>query len=405
MSHGNTDAAVIVVGGGPVGMLTALGIARTGVPVTILEAQDDIMRSPRAMVYHWPVLENLERLGVIEDVKEAGLLRQDYCFTRHDTGEEIRYGLDCLEGIVKFPYAIHLGQDALVEIVLRAIDRDHLPVQVQWGRRATGITQENGRVTIAADGPNGPETYEAPWVVAADGAGSAIRYQLGIEFAGFTWPERFVATNAYYPFEAHNISQTTFVCDGTYGTIIVKINNDDRGGMWRFTYSEPMSLPEEGILDRMPAYLAAVLPESERFELIAHSPYRMHQRSAVTYRRDNVLLAGDAAHSTNPTGGLGLTTGMLDSFLLSEALAAVVQGRADDDILDRYADERKTVFDGITSPTAIRNKDLIFRGSLPRDYELTWSNLKNAVADEKGLVQRCLATKRLETPSLLGTWG
>src|SRR6266568_5876782 len=93
------------------------------------------------------------------------------------------------------------------------------------------------------------------------------------------------------------------------------------------------------IVDRMPAYFDAILPGGKSFELVQYSPYRMHQRAASSFRAGRVLLAGDAAHSTNPAGGLGLTSGLFDTFVLYEALAAVVRGRAGDGVLDRYAEE------------------------------------------------------------------
>lgn len=403
MSSPVKDAPVVIVGGGPVGMLTALGLARSGVAVTVLEGQPGVARAPRAMVYHWPVLEHLERLGILEEARKVGFFRQSYCNRRYDTGEEIHWGLECLEGIVKYPFAIHLGQDAVVEIILAAIEDGGLPVDVKWGHQVVSVSQDEDHVALDVDTPDGRVAFHAPWVVAADGSASTIRYQLGIEFAGFTWPERFVATNVRYPFEENDVGPTTLVCDRTYGTVIAKIDGEENG-RWRFTYSEDPDLPQEGIVDRFPAYVEKVLPHSELVELVDVSPYRMHQRSATAYRGGRVLLAGDAAHVTNPVGALGLTGGMFDSFLLGDALASVVRGSVDATVLDRYAAERKRVFDTVTSPSAIRNKDFAFRGSQPQEWELAWENLKRTVGDERLLVERCLMTKRLDVPSLVGTW-
>jgi 2-polyprenyl-6-methoxyphenol hydroxylase-like FAD-dependent oxidoreductase len=88
-----------------------------------------------------------------------------------------------------------------------------------------------------------------------------------------------------------------------------------------------------------------------------------------------VLLAGDAAHATNPTGGLGLTGGMFDTFVLQEALAAVIRGEADEAVLDEYARERRRVFLEVISPAAVENKRLIFHSSDPERLRRDWAVL------------------------------
>jgi hypothetical protein len=104
--------------------------------------------------------------------------------------------------------------------------------------------------------------------------------------------------------------------------------------------------------------LTASLPGE--YELLRWSPYKMHQRAAQRFRVGRVVLTGDAAHATNPTGGLGLTAGMLDALVLQEALAAVVSGEVGEGVLDRYAALRRDTFLNRTSPLATDYKRLVF---------------------------------------------
>ena len=111
--------------------------------------------------------------------------------------------------------------------------------------------------------------------------GSRVRESQGIAFEGITWPERFVATNIRYPFEAAGYSQTTMLIDDPYGAIITKIDNSGDTGLWRYTYCEDAALPEDGIVnERMPDFFASIVRDPENVVVDAYSPYSMHQRAA-----------------------------------------------------------------------------------------------------------------------------
>ena len=116
-------------------------------------------------------------------------------------------------------------------------------------------------------------------------------------------------------------------------------------------------------MERLPEAYSRILPGNESYEVELASPYRMHQRSAPTFRKGRVVLAGDAAHATNPTGGLGLTSGLFDTFALYPTLAAIVMDNASDDALDRWSAERKDKFDNIASPQAVKNKQMIYHAN------------------------------------------
>ena len=145
------------------------------------------------------------------------------------------------------------------------------------------------------------------------------------------------------------------------------------------------------------------MPVQGSFKLERASPYRMHQRSAQRYRVGRVLLAGDAAHVTNPTGGLGLTSGLLDSYALYPALAAVVLEGADDEVLDRYSAARRDIFVNRVSPQATANKRLVFNANGGgRELEEALAGLRRLATDPQFRWQRLMFTKSLETPPLVG---
>jgi 3-(3-hydroxy-phenyl)propionate hydroxylase/6-hydroxy-3-succinoylpyridine 3-monooxygenase len=386
---------VIIVGGGPVGVVTALLLARAGVPVTLVEAAAEPSDAPRAAVYFWSLLGKFAELGLLPALESVGVRKQDYTFLVRRTGERIDYSLRVLEGLTATPYNLHLGQHQLTRIVLAALANEP-DATVRFATRLTALAPDAHGVTVTLETPAGNESLRAAWVIGADGAGSAVRRLSGITFDGMTWDERFIATNVTYPFDAHGYARTTFVIDESDGAVIVNLDGD---GLWRCTYMEDAALPEISYRDRLPAAYARLLPGDGAYVVHQASPYRMHQRCAAKLRQGRVLLAGDAAHVTNPTGGLGLTCGLWDAFALAPALSAVVHGKASDVLLDHYAERRRRMFLDHVSPLAVANKELIFHGLRnPEKLETALQTLRRLPKEPDFLRERLQFTRRMATP-------
>ncbi len=387
---------VIIVGGGPTGFICALGLARAGVRVTVVEAEPRIVDSPRAAVYHWSVVEGLERLGIREEVERTGFTKQDYTYLVHKTRERIDFSLAVLNGRTPYPYNIHLGQHRLAEIALRRLEQ-HPQARAHFNTRLTHLSQDESGVTLQVMTPEGAREMRARWVIGADGAGSTVRRQLGLDFDGMTWPERFVATNLYFDFEQYHYARATFLIDETYGAVIAKLDNQ---GLWRCTYMEAASLPEESVRERLPRVYDAILPGAD-YSIERVTPYRMHQRSAPRYRVDRVVLVGDAAHVTNPTGGLGLTSGLFDCFALYPALSGVLLDGVDARVLDRYSDSRRDIFLNRISPQSTANKQLIYHANGGgRQLDEALVGLRRLATDPEFVLQRLYFLKWLESPPL-----
>lgn len=390
---------VIIIGGGPTGFVTALGLARNGVKVRVIEAENQSPSQPRAPVYHFSVLEGLDRLGVLQDCLEIGIMKQDYCWRHKRTNEAIEYDLSVLEGHTPFPFNMHLGQHKMAQVVERHL-RSHSNATIEFDTRCTGIRQDDAGVTVMTDGKEGPRELRARYAVGCDGAGSTVRQELGLDFVGMTWPERFIATNLYYDFTKWGYKRSDLVVDKRDGAIICIISPDD---LWRCTYMEDASLPLETYQDRIAEAYSRVLPGDQDYKIDATSPYRMHQRSAEKYRVGRIALAGDAAHATNPTGGLGLTSGLFDSYALVPVLSAIVMDGADLDLLDRYSDARKSMFEKVASPQASWNKLFLFHECNDEaKLEDALNIFRRQRDDLEFRFERLMFTKALESAPLLG---
>ncbi len=346
--------SVVYVGGGRIGLIAALGLARRGIEVVVLERGAGPVDAPRAASYQYCVMDVFEDVGILEDVLAAGIRVTINNIRYRPTGEVLTTDNAKLADIVRHPFNVNLGQDALSRIVLAHLNL--LPnAEVRWGAEVVGIVDADDRPAAVL---GGGETVRGDWLLGADGARSTVRKAVGLGFGGFTWEDRFVATNVRYPFGDHGYGASNMVLDPELGCIVAQLESD----LWRVTFAEDAGLPEEEIPARIDAFMRRFLPGDEPYALVAYLPYRMHQRSAESYRVGHVLLAGDAAHATNPTGALGLTTGLLDLDVLTPALAAVIEGRADASALDQYASSRRSKFLEHTSPFASDFKRLVYGG-------------------------------------------
>jgi len=382
---------VLVSGAGPVGLVTALQLARAGIRVVVVDCEPAIRDEPRAAVYHSPVVERLARLGLLEDLAAIGVLKQAYHYWNIEHELLGHFSFDVLRPEdTAFPFNLHLGQPALAAVILRHLLR--VPgAEVQWNTRLVSVSQSTDQVIAIVETQGGEQQLRARWLVGADGSHSGVRRALGLKLEGVTHPEWFVATNVMFDFTQHGYGQSNVVLDPDHWAIIPQI---DRTGLWRCTYREEGTLSEPEVRARVPDRYALFAPGLADTRPAAVSPYRVHDRCAETFRVGRVMLAGDAAHVINPIGGLGLTGGLLDAFPLSEALIAVIEGREREGVLDAWAGERRRVFREVTTPTAQENRRRVSERD-PEKRRADRARLERLTQDPEAARQALLGVFRL----------
>lgn len=164
------------------------------------------------------------------------------------------------------------------------------------------------------------KTISAKYLAGCDGGRSTVRKLLNLSYDGFTLPQWLVACNVRYPFMDHGFTRAQFIVHPEHFCLIGKI---DPSGLWRCSYNEREDMTREEVLENVHRKFEAMFPRKpgegklrkEDYELEMVSPYRLHQRTAPSYRKGRSFLAGDAAHACSPFGGMSTSPLMPSSAL------------------------------------------------------------------------------------------
>jgi 3-(3-hydroxy-phenyl)propionate hydroxylase len=345
---------VFIAGAGPIGLTAAANLVRAGVPVTVLEAGPELSEESRASTFHPPTLDMLDRLGVAKPLIAQGLVAPVFQYRTKRHGILAQFDFSAIADATLHPYRVQCEQSRLTRILHDQL-RSAPGYALEFNSRVRGVTQNRDCVEIAIERNGRTETRGGRWLIGADGARSGVRRSLGIEFEGFTWPERFLVVSTPFDFAAviPDLVSVTYVADPQRWHFLLKIP-----GLCRVMF--PIAADESDELALRPAFaqalLATVAPGIASREVAHVTLYKVHQRVAKTFRLGRVFLAGDAAHINNPLGGMGMNGGIHDAVNLTARLADVWHGRKAEDDLDSYDRQRRLVTREAIEKQSIRNK-------------------------------------------------
>jgi 3-(3-hydroxy-phenyl)propionate hydroxylase len=350
---------LIIVGAGPVGVVAALDAARRGYAVTLIEADTEISTNPRAATFHPSTLEMVATLGFFEEFKAAGLVARHFDFWDKPTRTLIaRMDHQILEDETAYPYVVQCEQHKLVDIGLRRM-AGAPDIEVHLGTSVTSVTQTADRAFVTAEGPEGPRTFSADFVIGCDGGRSTVRKEIDVEFEGFTWPERFVVLTSLHDMqESLGCSYRNYIADPVEWANLFKVAGEDGIPRWRAVFPTGVDqTDDEALSDAESARrLASIVPEAKVDDLVHRKTYNVHQRVAASFRKGRVFLAGDAAHVNNPIGGLGLNCGIHDVVELLDTLDQVDVRDPDEHVIGRYERRRRPLNIEFVQNQTIANK-------------------------------------------------
>lgn len=379
----NRTLPVLVIGAGPVGLATALGLARHGVPSLVLETRDTISRGSRALAMTRRSMQILDQLGVGAAVLDKGLRwSQGWTYYRDHLVHAMQLPVPANEKHGQ----TNLQQCWMEQILLDALQATGLS-QVCYQHTVSGLQEGSDGMRVAVSTPAGDYQVDARFIVAADGPRGLTRKWLGLEYQGTSYSQRFVINDIICKQPLPDGRRLFFSPPYLPGkTVLMHKAPFD---MWRLDFQllDDQDAEEEMQPDRVHRRIRAhfeLMQLKPEYELVLTSVYRANALSLQTYRQGRVLLAGDAAHQVPIFGGRGVNHGYEDAFNLAWKLAAVVKGTGSPALLDSYTLERR---DALLDTLAELTRTTIFITTpspgmaLVREAVLSLSIEENVVAN------------------------
>ncbi len=345
---------VFIAGAGPVGLVAAAHLARAGVPVTVFEAGPDLSEESRASTFHPPTLDMLHALGAAEPMIAQGLKAPAFQYRSKKHGLLGRFEFGAIADVTAHPYRLQCEQSKLTRI-LAGLMRGDPNFELRFDSEVTAVEQDAASVeiTIARNGKS--ERQRGRYLIGADGASSKVRRALGVEFDGFTWPDRLlvVSTPFDFPSVIPELDSVSYTADPERWYFLLQIP-----GLWRVMFLVNEDASDERVQSREFAQglMAGVVPGITNYEIDHITLYKVHQRVAKTFRHGRAFLIGDAAHINNPLGGMGMNGGIHDAVNLAARLAEVWHKQAPDLELDRFDKQRRLVTLEYIQKYTIQNK-------------------------------------------------
>jgi 3-(3-hydroxy-phenyl)propionate hydroxylase len=316
-------------------------LANAGIETMVIDKEAQVSNDFRASTFHPPTLEMLDELGLTAGLIAEGLISPTWQIRQHESNDKALFDLGVLQSDTRYPFRLQCEQRVLTRLAdAKAHSTPNLGVQ--YGSELTHLAQDAQGVTATLQTANGVEQIRARYLIAADGSRSICRKLTGMTFTGETYPETTILATTTFQFEEvlPELSNVNYVwCkEGTFS--LLKLPS-----IWRCSlYADPDESVEQALEpDAIERKLQRIFLQPKPYQVVEIRSYRIHRRLIDHYRAGHVIFAGDSAHLTSPSGGMGMNGGIHDAVNLTDKLIAILRKGASDDLLDLYSKQRRPV--------------------------------------------------------------
>ncbi len=333
----NTD--VLIIGAGPTGLSLACQLVRYGIDFVILEKKESVTPYSKAIGVQARTLEIYEQIGLARKAVERGTVAGK---GRLLVGGEVRGELDFSnigEGLSPYPYVLMLEQSKNERLLYEYLQSHRK--EVLWQTELESFSQNDSGVMAQVKTTDGSsQIIEAKYLVGCDGPKSLVRHTLGLKFEGSTFERIFYVADAQIDWEFTH--DALHVCLAKESFVVFFPLKGEKRYRIVGVFPEEFSKDEGEVLYEE---IESRIKELAELELDIHdvewfSTYKVHTRHVSKFSQGRCFLAGDAAHIHSPAGAQGMNTGIQDGYNLAWKMALVVQGNADEKLLETYNEER-----------------------------------------------------------------
>jgi 3-(3-hydroxy-phenyl)propionate hydroxylase len=333
---------IAIAGGGPIGLATALGLAKQGVPSIVIEADNSVCEGSRAICISRRSLQILQRLGVLDAFMAKGLAWTTGRSYYKDQ-EVLRFSMPHA-ATDKLPPMLNMAQYHIEQFLLDEARKFPDLIDIRWASSVTQLRSRTDRVTLTVSNDLGEYTLDADWLVAADGGQSFVRKSMGLKLEGQAFTGKFVIVDIELHSSFPTERRAWFDCACNPGSTMLMHKQPDN--IWRIDYQIPddadldEAIKEENVRPVVERHLASIGEAHLPWTYLWSSAYRAGTMTLDSYVHDRVLFAGNAAHGMPIFGVRGLNSGFEDADNLTWKLAMVAKGHANVQLLETYSTER-----------------------------------------------------------------
>ncbi|MCY4154041.1 MAG: FAD-dependent oxidoreductase [Gammaproteobacteria bacterium] len=391
-----THFPVVIAGGGPIGLASAIDLARYGVPAVVLEKHNSVGDGSRAICWAKRTLEILDRIGVSSRMMEKGVVwNQGWVYFGEDT--EPIYKFDLLpDKQQKFPAFINLQQFYAEEYLIDLFPQ-YPQTGIRWQNEVVGVDNGADKVVVTVRTPVGEYQLSCDYLIAADGHRSPIRDALGLDFVGRTFEDNFLIADVRMKADFPAIRRFWFDPPFNPGqTSLIHKQADD---VWRIDFQMGWDIDREEVMKEanIDAKIRAFLGADIEFDYEWVSLYTFKCCRMEKFVHGRTLFAGDSAHLVSPFGARGANGGLQDVDNLVWKLHLVLRGAAPPELIRSYDHERllgaeENVVNSSRSTDFMTPKSAV---------SLAFRNATLELAKDFEFARRLVNPGRLSAPSVL----